>query len=68
MTKDFSDFLKSLNEDKIAGIANNGAKLLSLLENQENSITKLGNQIGTISLGISLALLEEYHLWLSRDN
>lgn len=66
MDKNFSDFIGKLTPDKIEAIVNNAQESLenSREDFLENPKTSLGNQVTTISLFISLGLLEEYHDWI----
>lgn len=68
MTKNFNDFLNNLTPDKISKIINEADKSVEIFRNQENERTRLGNQIGGISLKITLGLLEEYHKWLHQED
>lgn len=68
MTKNFNDFLNNLTPDKISKIINEADKSVEIFRNQENDRTRLGNQIGGISLKITLGLLEEYHKWLHQED
>lgn len=68
MAKNFNDFLNTLTPDKISKIINEADKSVEIFRNQENDRTRLGNQIGGISLKITLGLLEEYHKWLHQGD
>ena len=68
MTKNFNDFLNNLTPDKTSKIINEADKSVEIFRNQENDRTRLGNQIGGISLKITLGLLEEYHKWLHQED
>lgn len=68
MAKNFNDFLNNLTPDKISKIINEADKSVEIFRNQENERTRLGNQIGGISLKITLGLLEEYHKWLHQED
>lgn len=68
MVKNFNDFLNNLTPDKISKIINEADKSVEIFRNQENDRTRLGNQIGGISLKITLGLLEEYHKWLHQED
>lgn len=68
MAKNFNDFLNTLTPDKISKIINEADKSVEIFRNQENDRTRLGNQIGGISLKITLCLLEEYHKWLHQGD
>lgn len=68
MAKNFNDFLNNLTPDKISKIINEADKSVEIFRNQENDRTRLGNQIGGISLKINLGLLEEYHKWLHQED
>ena len=68
MAKNFNDFLNNLTPDKISKIINEADKSVEIFRNQENDRTRLGNQIGGISLKITLGLLEEYHKWLHQED
>jgi len=68
MAKNFNDFLNTLTPDKISKIINEADKSVEIFRNQENDRTRLGNQIGGISLKITLGLLEEYHKWLHQED
>lgn len=68
MAKNFNDFLNTLTPDKISKIINEADKSVEIFRNQENDRTRLGNQIGGISLKITLGVLEEYHKWLHQED
>lgn len=68
MAKNFNDFLNTLTSDKISKIINEADKSVEIFRNQENDRTRLGNQIGGISLKITLGVLEEYHKWLHQED
>lgn len=68
MTKNFNDFLNNLTPDKISKIVNEADKSVEIFRKQEDDRTRLGNQIGGISLKITLGLLEEYHKWLHQED
>lgn len=68
MVKNFNDFLINLTPDKISKIANEADKNVEVFKNQEDARTRLGNQVGGISLGITLGVLEEYHKWLHQED
>ena len=68
MVKNFNDFLRSLTPDKISKIINGGNKIIEVFKDQEDNATRLGNQVGGISLGITLGVLEEYHKWLHQED
>ena len=68
MTKNFNDFLNNLTPDKISKIVNEADKSVEIFRNQEDDRTRLGNQIGGISIKITLGLLEEYHKWLHQED
>lgn len=68
MTKNFNDFLNNLTPDKISKIVNEADKSIEVFRNQEDNVTRLGNQVGGISLKITLGLLEEYHKWLHQED
>lgn len=67
MVKNFNDFLNNLTPDKISKIANEADKSVEVFRNQEDDRTRLGNQVGGISIKITLGLLEEYHKWLHQE-
>ena len=68
MAKNFNDFLNNLTPDKISKIVNEADKSIEIFRKQEDDRTRLGNQIGGISLKINLGLLEEYHKWLHQED
>lgn len=68
MAKNFNDFLNNLTPDKISKIVNEADESIEIFRNQEDDRTRLGNQIGGISLKITLGLLEEYHKWLHQED
>ena len=68
MIKNFNDFLYSLTPDKISKIVNEANENIEILRNQEDSRTNLGDQIGGISLNLTLGVLEEYHKWLHQED
>lgn len=68
MAKNFNDFLNNLTPDKISKIVNEADKSVEIFRKQEDDRTRLGNQIGGISLKITLGLLEEYHKWLHQED
>jgi len=68
MVKNFNDFLINLTPDKISKIANEANKSVEIFRNQEDDRTRLGNQIGGISLNLTLGVLEEYHKWLHQED
>lgn len=68
MVKNFNDFLRNLTPDKISKIVNEADKSIEVFRNQEDNVTRLGNQVGGISIKITLGLLEEYHKWLHQEN
>lgn len=68
MAKNFNDFLNNLTPDKISKIVNEADKSIEIFRKQEDDRTRLGNQIGGISLKITLGLLEEYHKWLHQED
>ena len=68
MVKNFNDFLINLTPDKISKIANEADKNVEVFKNQEDARTRLGNQVGGVSLGITLGVLEEYHKWLHQED
>ena len=68
MAKNFNDFLNNLTPDKISKIVNEADESIEIFRNQEDDRTRLGNQIGGISLKITLGLLEEYHKWLHQGD
>lgn len=68
MIKNFNDFLYSLTPDKISKIVNEANDSIEILRNQEDGKTDLGNQIGGISLNLTLGVLEEYHKWLHQED
>lgn len=68
MVKNFNDFLRNLTPDKISKIVNEADKSIEVFRNQEDNVTRLGNQVGSISIKITLGLLEEYHKWLHQEN
>ena len=68
MTKNFNDFLRNLTPDKISKIVNEADKSIEVFRNQEDNVTRLGNQVGGISIKITLGLLEEYHKWLHQED
>lgn len=68
MAKNFNDFLRSLTPDKISKIVNEADKSIEVFRNQEDNVTRLGNQVGGISIRITLGLLEEYHKWLHQED
>lgn len=68
MAKNFNDFLNNLTPDKISKIINEADKSVEIFRKQEDDRTRLGNQIGGISLKITLGLLEEYHKWLHQED
>ena len=65
MVKNFNDFLINLTPDKIV---NEADKSVEIFRNQEDGRTNLGNQIGGISLNLTLGVLEEYHKWLHQED
>ena len=65
--KDFSDFTKTLTEDEIASIIDECNEPLLSVSSESPSESRLGNQIGTISLFVSLGLLRRYHEWLDAE-
>ena len=68
MIKNFNDFLYSLTSDKISKIVNEANENIEILRNQEDGRTNLGDQIGGISLNLTLGVLEEYHKWLHQED
>jgi hypothetical protein len=68
MVKNFNDFLRNLTPDKISKIVNEADKSIEVFRNQEDNVTRLGNQVGGISIRITLGLLEEYHKWLHQED
>lgn len=68
MIKNFNDFLYSLTPDKISKIVNEANENIEILRNQEDGRTNLGDQIGGISLNLTLGVLEEYHKWLHQED
>lgn len=68
--KSFNEFRATLSKDEIASIVGEAQHLneVSREKYSENPESNLGNQIATISLGISLALLERYHTWLEQQD
>ena len=68
MVKNFNDFLNNLTPDKISKIVNKADKSVEVFRNQEDDRTRLGNQVGGISIKITLGLLEEYHKWLHQED
>ena len=68
MVKNFNDFLNNLTPDKISKIVNEADKSVEVFRNQEDDRTRLGNQVGGISIKITLGLLEEYHKWLHQED
>lgn len=68
MVKNFNDFLNNLTPDKISKIVNETDKSVEIFRNQEDARTRLGNQIGVISLNLTLGVLEEYHKWLHQED
>lgn len=68
MVKNFNDFLRNLTPDKISKIVNEADKSIEVFRNQEDNVTRLGNQVGGISIKITLGLLEEYHKWLHQED
>lgn len=68
MAKNFNDFLNNLTPDKISKIVNEADKSVEIFRNQEDDRTRLGNQVGGISIKITLGLLEEYHKWLHQED
>lgn len=68
MAKNFNDFLRSLTPDKISKIVNEADKSIEVFRNQEDNVTRLGNQVGGISIRITLGLLEESHKWLHQED
>jgi len=68
MIKNFNDFLYSLTPDKISEIVNEANENIEILRNQEDGRTNLGDQIGGISLNLTLGVLEEYHKWLHQED
>lgn len=68
MVKNFNDFLNNLTPDKISKIVNEANQDVETFRNQEHGRTHLGNQIGSISLNLTLGVLEEYHKWLHQED
>ena len=68
MVKNFNDFLNSLTPDKISKIVNKANQDVEIFRNQEDGRTRLGNQIGNISLNLTLGVFEEYHKWLHQED
>lgn len=68
MTKNFNDFLNNLTPDKISKIVNEADKSVEIFRKQEDDRTRLGNQVGGISIKITLGILEEYHKWLHQED
>ena len=68
MVKNFNAFLRNLTPDKISKIVNEADKSIEVFRNQEDNVTRLGNQVGGISIRITLGLLEEYHKWLHQED
>lgn len=68
MVKNFNDFLRNLTPDKISKIVNEADKSIEVFRNEEDNVTRLGNQVGGISIRITLGLLEEYHKWLHQED
>ena len=68
MVKNFNDFLNSLTPDKLSKIVNEANQDVEIFRNQEDGRTRLGNQIGNISLNLTLGVLEEDHKWLHQED
>lgn len=67
--KSFDEFRKTLTEDELARIADDAGQVLAKNRDElsDDPKTALGNQITTISLFMSLGLLEKYHEWLEEQ-
>ena len=68
--KTFDEFKLSLTKDEITNISNKAKEVLDEAREDfsKNPKTNLGNQIVTISMFISLGLLERYHEWLQQNS
>lgn len=68
--KDFSEFEKTLTQDKVKEIVGcvNAAKLeIPVSPNSAAAASTLTNSFGTMDYIISLELLRAYHEWLSKQ-
>ena len=67
MNRNFNDFVSSLTPEILAQIVDD-ANLKAAQVRAEKSGNAIANQIGAVSLTMSLELLGLYHNWLSQES